>query len=75
MHTFAENKPVKRHNETQLNNADSKLVCIVCILIDELPKNINDINVSDRQTGIIKVKKISETWNLESQLNLKLVRK
>ena len=72
MHTFAENKPVKRHNETQLNNADSQLVCIVCILIDEFP---NNINVSDSQIDIIKLRKISETWNLESQLNLKLVRK
>ena len=28
---FAENKPVKRHNETQLNNLDSQLVCIEAI--------------------------------------------
>ena len=27
VHMFAENKPVKRHNETQLNNLNSQLVC------------------------------------------------
>ena len=28
MHMFAENKPVKRRNETQGNNLDSRLFCI-----------------------------------------------
>ena len=63
---FAENKPVKRHNETQLNNLDSQLVCIEAIY--EFTKNIN---VSDSQIDAIKLRKISETGNLESQLNLK----
>ena len=67
VHTFTENKPVKRHNETQLNNLDSQLVCIEAI--DEFPK---DINVSDSQIDAIKLRKISETGNLESQLNLKV---
>ena len=38
MHMFAENKPVKRHNEAQLNNLDSQLVCIE--VIGKFPKNI-----------------------------------
>ena len=36
---FAENKPVKRHNETQLNKLNSHLVRIEAI--DEFPKTIN----------------------------------
>ena len=39
VHMFAENKPAKKHNETQLNNMYSQLVCIEAI--DEFPKNIN----------------------------------
>ena len=46
---------------------DSQLVCIEAI--DEFPK---DINVSDSQIDAIKLRKISETGNLESQLNLKV---
>ena len=64
---FPENKPVKRHNETQLNKLNSHLVCIEAI--DEFPKTIN---VSDSQIDAIKLRKISETGNLESQLNLKV---
>ena len=64
---FAENKPVKRHNETQLNKLNSHLVCIEAS--DEFPKTIN---VSDCQIDAIKLRKISETGNLESQLNLKV---
>ena len=67
VHMFAENKPVKRHNETQLNNLDLQLLCIEAI--DEFPKNIN---VSDSQIDAIKLRKISETGNLESPLNLKV---
>ena len=67
VHMFAENKLVKRHNETQLNNLDSHLGCIEAI--DEFPKNIN---VSDSQIDAIKLRKISETRNLESQLNLEV---
>ena len=52
MNTFVENKPVKRHNETHLNNLDSQLVCIEAI--DEYPKNIN---VSDSQIDAIKLRK------------------
>ena len=66
VHTFTENKPVKRHNETQLNNLDSQLVFIEAI--DEFLKNIN---VLDSQIDAIKLRKISETGNLENQLNFK----
>ena len=66
VYTFTESKPVKRHNETQLNNLDSQLVCIEAI--DEFLKNIN---VLDSQIDVIKLRKISETGNLENQLNLK----
>ena len=52
VHMFAENKLVKRHNETQLNNLDSQLGCIEAI--DEFPKNIN---VSDSQIYANKLKK------------------
>ena len=67
VHMFAENKPVKRHNETQLNNLGSQLVCIEAIA--EFPKNVN---ISDSQIDAIKLKKSSETGNLESQLNLQV---
>ena len=67
VHMFAKNKPVKRHNETQLNNLDSQLVRVEAT--DEFPKNIN---VSDSQIDAIKLRKISETGNLESQLTLKV---
>ena len=67
VHMVAENKPVKRHNETKLNNLDSPLVCIEAI--DEFPTNIN---ISDSQIDAIKLRKINETGNLESQLNLKV---
>ena len=67
LHMFAENKPVKRHNETQLNNLDSQLVCIEAI--DEFPKNIN---VSGTQIDAIKLRKINETADFESNLNLKV---
>ena len=39
VHMLAENKPVKRHNEIQVNNLDSQLVCIEAI--DEFLKNTN----------------------------------
>ena len=46
---------------------DLQLACIEAI--DEFPKNIN---VSDSQIDAIKLRKISETRNLESQLNLEV---
>ena len=67
VHMFAENKPVKRHNETELNSLDSQLVCIEAT--DKFQKNIN---VSDSEIDEIKFRKISETGNLESHLNLQV---
>ena len=46
---------------------DSQLVRVEAT--DEFPKNIN---VSDSQIDAIKLRKISETGNLASQLNLKV---
>ena len=65
MHLFVENKPVKRHNEFELSNLDSPLVCI-----EAIDKLLNNINASDSQTNPIKLRKISEAGNLKSQLNL-----
>ena len=67
VHMFAENKPVKKDNETQLSNLDSQLV-----LIEAIDKLTENINVSDSQIDAIKLRKISETGILESQLNLKV---
>ena len=64
---FAENKPVKNHNETHLNNLNAQLVVINAI--DEFPKNIV---LSESQIESIKQRKISETGNLESCLKLKI---
>ena len=51
MHLFVENKPVKRHNEFELSNLDSPLVCI-----EAIDKLLNNINASDSQTNPIKLK-------------------
>ena len=67
VHMFAENKPAKQHNETQLNTLDSQLILIDAI--DEIPK---DIVLSQSQIDAIKQRKISETGNLESQLKVKV---
>ena len=46
---FAENKPIKKHNETHLENLDSQLVCIDAA--DEFSRNIT---VSESQIDAIK---------------------
>ena len=38
---FAENKPGKEHNETQLNTVDTQLILIDAT--DEIPKDIESI--------------------------------
>ena len=38
VHIFAENKPAKEHNETQLNTLDTQLILIDAI--DEIPRDI-----------------------------------
>ena len=67
VHMFAENKPAKEHNETQLNNLNSQLIFIDAI--DEIPK---DIVLPQSQIDANKQRKMSETGNLESQLKLKI---
>ena len=63
---FAENKPVKRHDDTQLGMLESQLVCIDAI--NEIPKDI----VSLSQINANKLIKITESGNLASQLKLKI---
>ena len=65
VHMFAENKPAKEHNETQLNTLDTQLILIDAT--DEIPK---DIVLSISQIDAIKQRKMSETGNLESKLKL-----
>ena len=64
---FAEKKPAKEHNETQLNTLDTQLILIDAT--DEIPK---DIVLSQSLIDAIKQRKMSETRNLESQLKLKI---
>ena len=51
---FAENKPVKEHNETQLNTFDTQLILVDAT--DEIPK---DIVLSQSQIDAIKQRKMS----------------
>ena len=67
VHMFAENKPAKEHNETQLNTFDTQLILIDAI--DEIPK---DIVLSQSQIDAIRQRKMSEVGNLQSQLKLKI---
>ena len=67
VHMFAENKPAKEHNETQLNTFDTQLILIDAI--DEIPK---DIVLSQSQIDAIRQRKMSEIGNLQSQLKLKI---
>ena len=64
---FAENKPAKEHNETQLNTLDTQIM-----LIDTIDEIHKDIVLSQSQTDTIKQRKMSETGNFESQLKLKV---
>ena len=59
---FAENKPAKKHNQTQLNTLDTQLILIDAI--DEIPK---DFVLSESEIDAIKQRKISETENVEGQ--------
>ena len=64
---FAENKPEKEHNQTQLNTLDTQLILIDAI--DEIPK---DFFLSESEIDAIKQRKISETENVEGQWKLKI---
>ena len=66
VHMFAENKPAKEQNETQLNTLDTQLIWIDAI--DEIPK---DFVLSQSQIDEIKQRKMRETGNIKSQLKLK----
>ena len=63
---FAEKKPAKEHNETQLNTLDTQLM--LTDATDEIPK---DIVLSQNLIDATKQRKMSETRNLESPLKLK----
>ena len=54
-HMFAENKPAKEQNETQLNTLDTQLILIDAT--DEIPK---DIVLSQSQIDAIKQRKMSD---------------
>ena len=64
---FAKNKPVKKHNETHLNEFDSQLLWIG--VTDKFPK---DTVVSESQIDATKQSKISDTGNLAGQSELKI---
>ena len=64
---FAEKKPAKEHNETQLNTLDTQLM--LTDATDEIPK---DIVLSQNLIDATKQRKMSETRNLESPLKLKV---
>ena len=64
---FAEKKPAKERNETQLNTLDTQLILIDAT--DEIP---NDIVLSQSLIDATKQRKMSETRNLESPLKLKV---
>lgn len=65
MHILAENVPLLQHNEIQLTNLDARLVRM---------KTINEIRKGIAQSEVwfeaIRKRKIKETLNLASQLNL-----
>lgn len=58
---FAENKSVKKHNETSLDKLDSQIVCKDAI--DEFPKSIV---LSESQIDTIKQRKTSDTAILQT---------
>ena len=65
LHIFAENAPVKRHNENRLKHIPGKLITIPAK--DEVPKNSKISDVREAQN-----RKMSETGDLASILELKI---
>ena len=63
--TFAENAPVKRHNDNRLKHIPGKLITITAK--DEVPKNSKNSDVREAQN-----RKMSETGSLVSVLKLKI---
>ena len=66
LHMFAENKPSVYYNELMLTEILGEVTSINAI--DEVPQEIHH---SDKQTGTIRARKIGDTGNLASVLNLK----
>ena len=64
---FAENKPSDDYNELMLNEILGEVISINAI--DEVPQ---EIDLSGKQRGTIKARKIRDTGNLASVLNLKV---
>ena len=63
----AENKPSVEYNELMLNEILGEVISINAT--DEVPQ---EIRLSDKQTETIKARKIGDTRNLASVLNLKV---
>ena len=67
LHIYAENKPANDHNEFMLSKVQNSLVTINAI--DEVPK---DCKLSTRDAESIRNRKLSDTGNLRSVLQLKV---
>ena len=67
LHMFAENKPSVDYNELMLNEILGEVISINAI--DEVPQ---EIHLSDKQTETIRARKIGDTENQASVLNLKV---
>ena len=67
LHMFAENKPSVDYNELMLNEILGEVISINAI--DEV---LQEIHLSDKQTETIRARKIGDSGNLASVLNLKL---
>ena len=64
---FAENKPSVDYNELMLNKILGEVISINAI--DGVPQ---EIHLSGKQTETIRTRKIGDTGNLASLLNLKV---
>ena len=64
---FAENKPSDDYNELMLNEILGEVISINAI--DEV---LQEIDLSGKQRGTIRARKIRDTGNLASVLNLKV---
>ena len=64
LHIFAENAPIKRHNDNQLKHIPEQLIIIPAK--DEVPKNSKTSDIREAQN-----RKQSETGGLASLLELK----
>ena len=67
VHMFAENCPAVDHNDLMLNEMEGQTISINAI--DDIPP---EVQLSDKQIDEIGARKISETGNLVSILNIKV---